>query len=728
MPDVEGRIVLGLDIANTTQQISQDLNNVLNSIRKKEIILNAKIDNIDLGNTVSQIKNVTGRINQEFNSTLNVIDLVNGGIGNLKNMLQGAGFSNSSMSAITQDLQTMNLQISKISTTMSKNGNIQLRISGTDQLQRAVTVVRQYDAETGKVANTSKTFVQSFQETTKAASDFSNKFEQAQNAIASNKIETSIASVTTQFNQLGTTGHDKLSLIQADLQTLDNLQKSMTSTQDNTSLVNSYQQYEEVLSRVKNNLSIVKTETNATAQAQNTLAKSAALSSKMDAWMNQNAKAAQAYGDKIRELQSILSNNSTPSMLTSARLEFSKIQSEAKAAGLTTNQFGESIKNAGLQLLGLSSGVAVIQKIISTIREGVDVVVGLDTALVDLQKTTTMSGSQLATFYKDANTAAKELGVTTKDMIQSAADWSRMGYSDKNSSEMMARLSAQFAAISPGADIEQATSGLLSTMKAYGIEVEDVLDGIMSKINIIGNTAGTSNAEIITGLSRSAAAMSAMNSTLDENIALFTAAQEIIQNDSQVGNAIRSISLRIRGYDEETEQLSEELANISGEVVDLTKTVQHAEGVSLFTDASQEHYKTVYEYLQDISEIYDELSEKQQQQLMEKLFGKNRANVGQAILTNFAAAEQAMNNMAHSAGNADAEMEVITNSLEFKLNALAETSTGIFQEMFPREDIGMAVDALTGLLEIIGSITNALGPLGTAFVGIGIGTLVKNFD
>lgn len=728
MPDVEGRIVLGLDIANTTQQISQDLNNVLNSIRKKEIILNAKIDNIDLGNTVSQIKNVTGRINQEFNSTLNVIDLVNGGIGNLKNMLQGAGFSNSSMSAITQDLQTMNLQISKISTTMSKNGNIQLRISGTDQLQRAVTVVRQYDAETGKVANTSKTFVQSFQETTKAASDFSNKFEQAQNAIASNKIETSIASVTTQFNQLGTTGHDKLSLIQADLQTLDNLQKSMTSTQDNTSLVNSYQQYEEVLSRVKNNLSIVKTETNATAQAQNTLAKSAALSSKMDAWMNQNAKAAQAYGDKIRELQSILSNNSTPSMLTSARLEFSKIQSEAKAAGLTTNQFGESIKNAGLQLLGLSSGVAVIQKIISTIREGVDVVVGLDTALVDLQKTTTMSGSQLATFYKDANTAAKELGVTTKDMIQSAADWSRMGYSDKNSSEMMARLSAQFAAISPGADIEQATSGLLSTMKAYGIEVEDVLDGIMSKINIIGNTAGTSNAEIITGLSRSAAAMSAMNSTLDENIALFTAAQEIIQNDSQVGNAIRSISLRIRGYDEETEQLSEELANISGEVVDLTKTVKNADGVSLFTDASQEHYKTVYEYLQDISEIYDDLSEKKQQQLMEKLFGKNRANVGQAILTNFAAAEQAMNNMAHSAGNADAEMEVITNSLEFKLNALAETSTGIFQEMFPREDIGMAVDALTGLLEIIGSITTALGPLGTAFVGIGIGTLVKNFD
>lgn len=728
MPDVEGRIVLGLDIANTTQQISQDLNNVLNSIGKKEITLSAKIDNIDLGNTASQIKNVTGRINQEFNSTLNVIDLVNGRIGNLKNLLQGAGFSKSSMAAVTQDLQTMNLQISKISTTMSQNGNIQLRISGTDQLQRAVTVVRQYDAETGKVANTSKTFVQSFQETTKAATDFSNKLEQVQNAIASNKIEASIAGVTSKFNQLSSTGHEKLAQIQTDIEKLNSLQQTMSTSSDSKILVSSYDEYSQVLARVKNNLSLVSVETKSLAQEQNTLARSMTLSSKMDTWMNQNVKAVEKYGAQIKALQSSLSNNKDAATLTNVSAEFSKIQAQAKAAGLTTNQFAESLKNTALQVAGLGSAIAVINKITSLVREAVDTVVELDTALVDLQKTTTMSGSQMAQFYKDANTAAKELGVTTKDIIQSAADWSRMGYSDKTSSEMMARLSAQFAAISPGADIDKATTGLLSTMKAYGIEVEDVLDGIMSKINIVGNTAGTSNAEILTGLSKSAAAMAAMNSSLDENIALFTAAQEIVQNDAQVGNAIRSISLRIRGYDEETEMLSEELANISGEVVDLTKTVQHAEGVSLFTDETQEHYKSVYTYLQDISKIYDELSEKQQQQLMEKLFGKNRSNVGQAILKNFKAAEDAMSNMANSAGNADAEMEVITNSLEFKLNALRETSVGIFQDMFPREDIGAAVDALTGLLNIIGQITSFLGPMGTALAGAGIFAFVKNLD
>ena len=87
----------------------------------------------------------------------------------------------------------------------------------------------------------------------------------------------------------------------------------------------------------------------------------------------------------------------------------------------------------------------------------------------------------------------------------------------------MAKLSSMFALISPGMDVDMATEGLVSVMKAYGIETQDVLDGIMSKINIIGNTAATSNDEIVVGLEKSSAAMAMMGSTLEENIALFTA-------------------------------------------------------------------------------------------------------------------------------------------------------------------------------------------------------------
>ena len=66
-------------------------------------------------------------------------------------------------------------------------------------------------------------------------------------------------------------------------------------------------------------------------------------------------------------------------------------------------------------------------------------------------------------------------------------------------------------------------------------------------------------------------------------------------------------------------------------VADLTKTTAHPLGVSLFTDETQTQYKDVYQYLKDIAEIWDDFDKEgraqQKQTLMEKLFGKNRANV-----------------------------------------------------------------------------------------------------
>lgn len=41
----------------------------------------------------------------------------------------------------------------------------------------------------------------------------------------------------------------------------------------------------------------------------------------------------------------------------------------------------------------------------------------------------------------------------------------------------------------------------------HDVDVDDVLDGVMSKINIIGNTAATSNADIVNMLTRSSSAM-----------------------------------------------------------------------------------------------------------------------------------------------------------------------------------------------------------------------------
>lgn len=109
--------------------------------------------------------------------------------------------------------------------------------------------------------------------------------------------------------------------------------------------------------------------------------------------------------------------------------------------------------------VGFYGMVNGVKKAVSTITE-------LDTALVDLKKTTAMNENQLENFYYDSNNVAKQMGVTTKEIIDQASAWSRLGYNTAETSTTMAKLSSQFASISPGMSVDESQSGLVSIMKA----------------------------------------------------------------------------------------------------------------------------------------------------------------------------------------------------------------------------------------------------------------------
>ena len=74
--------------------------------------------------------------------------------------------------------------------------------------------------------------------------------------------------------------------------------------------------------------------------------------------------------------------------------------------------------------------------------------------------------------------------------------------------------------------------------------------------------------------------------------------------------------------------------------------------------------------------------------------------------------------MSKSAGNAEAEMSVIADSIEYKLNRLKETGVGIAQDLFQRDSTKNMVDNLTTILELIGKLTKSIGGLGTALTAI----------
>ena len=446
------------------------------------------------------------------------------------------------------------------------------------------------------------------------------------------------------------------------------------------------------------------------------------LANSMLSFKNNNSAMTKEMKQSLSSMYNTLINgaNLSKSEVDDLRHRFNMLKLEVRDSGKLGKSFGDSIKQGMASFSTWLPASTIIMSGVNAIRNMISGVKDLDTELIDLKKTTNATSRELENFYYESNNTAKQLGVTTKEIISQTSEWSRLGYAIKEA-QTMAKNSAILEAISPDLSIQEATDGLVSSLKAYKIEAEDSLDGIISKINIIGNTQAVSNGDIVDILTRSSSAMAAANNSLEQTIALGTAATEITRDASSVGNALKTISMRIRSYDEETESYSEDLENLSGTIADLTKTASTPGGISLFTDETKQTYKSTYDILKEISAIWDELTDKDQADLLEALAGKRQAQIAAAMISNFSAAENSMNSMANSAGNAMEEMEIIYDSLDYKLNILKETGTGISQNLFQRDDMKNVVDGLTMVGEALDFVTDKLGLFGTlGTVGGGI--------
>jgi len=541
------------------------------------------------------------------------------------------------------------------------------------------------------------------------------------------KVESLISRTRQWTNEQGNAriSTEALSKAFADLNTAhDALAKNNTAA-NQQALINAEKELDTQIKQVTNSVR--------TMNAQ--LAKDSTISSlhnRIQEFYDKNSAAHSKWGVDLKRM---LAETASGAKLTHEQVrrlsaEFNNVSIAARQAGRLGKSFTQTLREGMRSFSYWTSSTFLVMKTIQSIKKAVSTVKKLDTALVDLKKTTTMTASQLEEFYYDANDVAKQMGVTTNEIITQASAWSRLGYSSADAATKMAKYSSMFASISPGMDVDTATNGLVSIMKAFDIgndNPDEVLDGIMSKINVIGNTAATSNKEIVNMLAKSSSAMREANNTLEQTIALETAAVEITRDDDSVGTAYKTVSMRIRGYDEETEAYTNNVEELSGKIADLTKTASTPEGISLFTDDAKTEYKSTYQLLKEISEIYSQLTDKEQARLLEALAGKRQGQILAATINNFSAAEKAMENMANSAGSADKEMNVIVDSLDYKLNRLKETwGTGIAQNLFEREDMKSLLDFLTKIGEGFDALTSKIGLFGTIGVGAGIFASVKN--
>lgn len=352
---------------------------------------------------------------------------------------------------------------------------------------------------------------------------------QINSKLSNGGIESSIAKVSAQYEKLGTTGHTKLSLIKSDIETLKQLQREMSSAKDNATLISNYEKFNNTLAKVKNNLSIVSAENKTFVSALQV----STLDNKIVTWMEKNTKAARAYGEQLDSLRSRLAglnaadDSTFASEFDAINKEFNQIRQSAISAGEVGSTFINRFKGAFSSILNYVSVSTVIYQSINALKQMYQNVYNIDTQMTELKKVTNETADAYDRFLTNAGTTAKEIGTTVSDLVNSTADFARLGYSFTDSQEL-AKVANIYAVVGDEIEgIDEATNSLISTMTAYNVDSDNAMS-IIDKFNEVGNTQAISSGGIGDALQRSASSLAAANNTLDQSIALITAAEKYL--------------------------------------------------------------------------------------------------------------------------------------------------------------------------------------------------------
>lgn len=261
-------------------------------------------------------------------------------------------------------------------------------------------------------------------------------------------------------------------------------------------------------------------------------------------WLNNNTKAAKEYGETLTKLAELQKNAQTVGERESYTKQAQAIISEATEKGLTGNSILNELQRAFKQI-GQFTGIYELTSQLQQIpKQMVSAVYEVDTAMTNLYKVTDETSSKYNEFLDNAGTKAQELGRDMSSFITQTSEWAKLGFSFDEATSL-SEISSIYANVGE-VDDSTAVSDLVTAMKAFNIEASDSMS-IIDSLNKLGNEFATSSADLGEGLSNAASSLSVAGNDINQSLAMITGMAEIIQDASEAGNALKILSMRVRG-------------------------------------------------------------------------------------------------------------------------------------------------------------------------------------
>ncbi|MGG0794855.1 phage tail tape measure protein [Brevibacillus laterosporus] len=368
------------------------------------------------------------------------------------------------------------------------------------------------------------------------------------------------------------------------------------------------------------------------------------------------------------------------------------------------------------------SAMSIFYGALSQVQQGFRYLLDVDKAMTNLTKVTEVSKGELEEFKATASQMGKELGVLASEVIKATTEFQKLGYNLEQASQL-GQNSILYANVGD-MGIEEASQALVSTIKGFGVEVDkqgNNVRKIVDMFNEVGNNFAVSSEGIGEALKRSSATLKEAGNSMAESIGLVTAANSTIQDPKIVGTALKTVSMRLRGVDEEGKVVATLIPEIQKTFDRINRDLGKNEGNGLnILKNGGKDFKSTYEIMKDIRDVWDELSDIERANLVEVMGGKHQGNIVASIISNWKDAENATNTAINSAGSASREFEAYMESFDYKIGQLKNALELFWTTLVDDDGAKNLIDTLTEIINTMTELVKVMGAEGVlgAFFGL----------
>jgi len=734
--------------ANETAEAFRYLMSIINEINSKRVQLNKLTGSAQASNEIRTLTDQIDRLDIEYNNLINSlsargiqftgeqwsqletamiragrqIDIVQAKMAD-KTIAQGQTQSFRELSSILKEIDSLEKNITNLKLQGGNSNQIALLEGELRTLQSTyqhlVTTMNtpltaaQWGSLYTQIAKTSEDIDRLKAKYADARAEFSKGIKAN---ISNGKLGTELNGVIQNFNRLGIANRQ----VSDDIRQLQALLKNMDASDDVESVCSDYERFQQLLQTVKYGIKDLQIQMNEANRPEMLAASKEAAVQKLNGLFEKGSQAAKTYGNRVKELRRELDSVGNTAGVDLVNKKINNLATEIKNSGLQTKTLSTALKDQFRKYSSYFSVYTVFMYTARALRSMFEQVKSIDAAMTELKKVTDETASSYDKFLTNAASRAKEIGTTIDGLVKSTADFARLGYNFADA-QGLAEVANIYAVVGDEIEgVEDATQSLISTMAAFKDQSSEMsntefANEIIDKFNEIGNKFAISSGGIGEAMKRSSSSLDAANNTIDESIALITAANTVVQNPDKVGNAFKTISMRIRGATTELEEAGESTEGMAESTAKMRKEIMALSGVDIMIN--DDTFKSTFDIMDELSKKWEDLTDIQQASIIELMAGKHQGNVFASLMQNFDIAREALDVSINSSGSAMKEHAKWSESIEARLLKIKAAWQSLSQSFLQSDFLKGLLNTVTSLVDGLDFLVDKFGTIPTLFMG-----------